>query len=197
MRNYRASFLFLIATILIGILSLATSVSAFISASRFAHHPTTASTKTTATSSSLKEGLFQGWFGPSGPTVVVDIPAKIKVGALRFLLQIYLVGQQNQPQPKSWVTQQGASDELQVYYADGTAMLSIDLQETGVTFTRIGDKPSLQYKLQESVLIHGVLDELQSAATQVDIPQENRLLQLDDELAIQAARKKLPARAAT
>ncbi|GAX11498.1 hypothetical protein FisN_22Lh191 [Fistulifera solaris] len=145
--------------------------------------------------------LFGGVLGKqetSGPPVIIDIPAKnVKVGALRFLMQIYLVGIQNEPAPKSWLTKQGGDGDLQVYFKDGTAMVSIDFQENGVKVRRFGDAPSLQYMLQESVLLHGILDELNNVAVEVDdIEQEKRLLQLNEPDDIQKARFKLPARKA-
>lgn len=150
---------------------------------------------------SSKLELFGGLFGnqdTSGPPVILDIPAKnVKVGALRFLMQIYLVGIQNEPAPKSWLTKQGDDGDLQVYFKDGTAMVSIDFQEDGVKVRRFGDTPSLQYMLQESVLLHGILDELNNVAIEVDdIEQEKRLLQLSDPGAIDKARFNLPARKA-
>jgi len=135
-----------------------------------------------------------------GPDTLIDIPAKeVKIGALRFLLQIYLVGERNNPEPNSWLTKQCGNEggDLQVYYKDGTGMLAIKFQEYGITATRYGERPSLQYALQESVLLHGVLDELETVAFGVaedDIEEEKRLLQLSDPDAIAKARESLPAR---
>lgn len=146
-------------------------------------------------------GNLMGSGGSGGPKTVVELPAKdVKIGALRFLLNIVLVGEQNKPQPKSWFTKQGdEAGDLQVYYHDGTGMLSIELQEYGIKMTRHGEKPSLQYQLQESVLLHSVLDELATVAFGVEedgIETEKRLLVLQDEDAIDKAREKLPARQA-
>lgn len=146
-------------------------------------------------------GVLQNLFGgdsaePGGPKVVLDIPAaNVKIGALRFLLQIYLVGEQNKPTPKAWVTRQGDNGDLQIYYQDGTGMVSIDLQEYRISIRRYGERPSLQYLLQESVLLHGVLDELNTVAFGVDdIDADKRLLRLSDDTALGKARDKLPAR---
>jgi hypothetical protein len=114
---------------------------------------------------------------------------------LSFLTNVFLVGEQNNPSEKSWLTKQADSGELQVYFRDGTAMFSIELLDSRITFTRHGEKPSLPYMLQESILIHGVLDEIQNAATVEDIEVEKRLLQVDN-TAIDGARKTLPARKA-
>lgn len=162
------------------------------------------STHTTRSTTYLKAGIFGesgilgGLFGsPSnpGPKTVVDLPASnVKVGALRFLLNIYLVGEQNKPEPKSWLTRQQDDGTLQIYYLDGTGMLALDLQEYGIKAIRYGEAPSLQYVLQESILLQGILDELSGLAFDVEAEPEKRLLQLADEEAIVKARETLPAR---
>ena len=141
--------------------------------------------------------LFGGGNKEAGPKVMVDISAKeIKIGALRFLLQIHLVGEQNNPQPQTWLMKQGEDGELDVYYNDGTGMFSIDLNEYQFKMTRFGEKPSLQYQIQESVLMHSILDELHKTAFDVDdIEEEKRLIRLQDDNAIEAARGNLLARA--
>jgi hypothetical protein len=130
-------------------------------------------------------------------TVIASLKAnEVKVGALRFLLQIYLVGEQNNPAPNSWLTKAGDdSGELLAYYGDGTGMVKIRLRESGIEFQRVGEKPSLPYLLQESVLLHGILDELEHVAFGVeDIDETKRLLRLSDPGALASERAKLPAR---
>ena len=147
-----------------------------------------------------ESGIFSNIFGngksESGPKTILEIPASsVKIGALRFLLQIFLVSEQNKPSPGAWKSRQGEDGELQVYYGDGTGMFAIDLKEYNIKVTRYGERPSLQYMLQESVLLHGVLDELNTVAFDVDdIEKDKRLLQLKDEKAIEKARDMLPAR---
>jgi hypothetical protein len=156
--------------------------------------------------SALHEGFLDNLLGnvlgkkTTGPQTIMQIPATdLKIGALRFLLQIYLVGEQNKPVPKSWFTKQGDQPgELQVFYGDGTGMVTIELEEYGIKFVRHGEKPSLQYRLQESVLLHGVLDELSKVALEMsDIEQDKRLLRLQESSAIDEARNALPARPST
>ena len=130
---------------------------------------------------------------------MVDIPAKeIKTGALRFLLQIHLVSEQNSPSPQTWLMKDGDEGELDVYFNDGTGMFAIDMTEYQFKMTRYGEKPSLQYQIQESVLMHSILDELHKTAFEVEeegIEEEKRLLRLNDDNAIESARSNLLARA--
>lgn len=133
-------------------------------------------------------------------TKVFDVQAKeIKVGGLRFFLNIYLVGQSNTPEQGTWLVQQDDDGKLDLYYKDGTGMLSIDMKEYEVTATRFGEKPSLKYMLNESVMLHGLLDELNTLAFEVDdIEEEKRLIRLNDPGdAIELAREKLPAKPET
>lgn len=147
-------------------------------------------------------GLFGSLFGgqqqqqETGQKTVVDLPANtVKIGALRFFLQIYLVGEQNKPSKGSWVLSNSESTSLEMYYKDGSGMFSIDLKENGIQIVRHGQRPSLEYVLQESVMLHGVLDELNTIAFETDdIDVEKRLLQFPDSDAIVKARESLPAR---
>jgi hypothetical protein len=163
------------------------------------------SVSTPRPSTSLQAGLFgqDGILGgligkkEQGPKTVVDIEASdVKVGAMRFLLNIHLVGEQNKPEPKSWQTREGDYGMLEIYYQDGTGMISLELQENSIKAVRYGEKPSLQYVLQESVLLHSILDEISAVAFEVEAEQEKRLLKLADDTVIEKARESLPARKA-
>mmetsp|Transcript_129908 Transcript_129908/g.376159 ORF Transcript_129908/g.376159 Transcript_129908/m.376159 type:complete len:197 (-) Transcript_129908:9-599(-) len=144
----------------------------------------------------MLENMFGGGGSNNEPKNIVDLPGSTKVGPLRFFLQIYLVAEQNKPFKGAWVVNNNESNEsLDVYYKDGTGMFSIELKETGVKIDRYGQKPSLEYMLQESVIMHGILDELNTIAFEVeDVEKEKRLLQLSDDEAINKARETLPAR---
>ena len=86
-----------------------------------------------------------------------------------------------------------------MFYQDNTGMFSLSFLENAIVVDRYGPKPSLQYVLQESVLLHGVLDELYSLAFEgeEDIKDEDRLLQLNAPGdAIDKARELLPAKKA-
>lgn len=152
----------------------------------------------TNSGTSLKVGdILGGLFGQKeqGPNEIINLPASaVKIGALKFFLQIYLVGEQNKPAKGAWVLSNNDSGTLDMYYQDGSGMFSMSFEDYSVKVTRYGGKPSLQYVLQESVMLHGVLDELNSIAFPDDIEQEKRLLQLSDPELISEARQVLPAR---
>lgn len=159
------------------------------------------------TSSKLHIGnLFGGLFGKeeqqtkndnTGPKTVIELPADtVKVGPLKFFLQIYLVGNQNNPVKGAWVLNNNEeTGSLNMYYKDGSGMFSLDLNEKNIQVQRFGERPSLEYVLQESVMLHGVLDELNQIAFEVDdIEESKRLLLFGSTDAISKARENLPAR---
>lgn len=177
-------------------------------------------TCTTRVASSLFGGLFGGRENDADPntnvdlktngnnsnspvpiTKIFDIPTKgIKPGPLRFFLSIYLVGEmQNKPEPGSWKSETDAdAGVLDIYYKDKSAMCKISITDNGIVMERHGS-PSLQYLLQESVMLHSVLDELNKLAFLEDVEEEKRLIRFEKppmENMLEKAREKLPARAA-
>ncbi|KAL7555547.1 hypothetical protein ACA910_013028 [Epithemia clementina (nom. ined.)] len=166
--------------------------------------------KSTAGAKSSDTSSSKGTNSNKEGKVVFELPAtNVKVGPLRFYLQMFLFSGDisNSPVQNAWLTQQGEEDgEIQAFYHDGSGMLTIRLSSQNILVTRKGKSPSLAYQLQESVLLHQVLDELQSVAsgnfqdgndeTPRSIDPSRRLLQLASDDAIQSARKSLPARKA-
>mmetsp|Transcript_5755 Transcript_5755/g.6399 ORF Transcript_5755/g.6399 Transcript_5755/m.6399 type:complete len:226 (-) Transcript_5755:262-939(-) len=161
---------------------------------------------TTVTTTRLYNNIFGNLFGQqsqstdesnnnasSRPTAsVFEIPTKtIKSKPLRFYLQLFLVSQQNTPVKGSWslATNEEDTDRFDLYYADGTGLVSFSLDDMfGIRVKRQGKRPSLQYMLQESVLLHNFLDELEQIAfgtgdddDDTEIDDEKRLLQFSDE----------------
>lgn len=164
--------------------------------------PTVGSSVTRSTTSLGIGNLFGGGKQETSPegTTVLDVKAKaIKVGGLRFFLNIYLVGQCNTPEQGTWLVRQDDDGNLDLYFKDGTGMLSVSMSEVEIKAARFGQKPSLKYMLNESIMLHGFLDELNALAFEVeDIEEEKRLIRLNDPGdAIEIAREKLPAKPAT
>ena len=154
-------------------------------------------------STSLQADFLSNLFGGGNQNavkskIVFDIPTtSVKVGAIRFFLNLHLVGLQRTSDKGTWFSKEDAVGGLDLYFKDGSGMVSLSFSENAITAERSGEKPSLQYLLQESILLHGVLDELNKLAFEVDdIEEDKRLLQLKDLDGIVQARTKLPARAA-
>mmetsp|Transcript_36991 Transcript_36991/g.66560 ORF Transcript_36991/g.66560 Transcript_36991/m.66560 type:complete len:209 (+) Transcript_36991:33-659(+) len=130
----------------------------------------------------------------SVPARVLEIPlSSIKKGGLRFSLGLHLVGLQDKG---TWRANQASDNVLDMFFKDNSAMFSLILEDESVVIDRYG-KPSLAYVLQESLVLHSVLDEIQTLAFEGDIEDENRLLQLEEPGdGIEKARATLPARKA-
>mmetsp|Transcript_35534 Transcript_35534/g.43504 ORF Transcript_35534/g.43504 Transcript_35534/m.43504 type:complete len:196 (-) Transcript_35534:181-768(-) len=147
-------------------------------------------------------GLFGNLFGkddvdPNAPKRLFEIPVSdIKVGGLRLTLAFLLMGQQNSPAPGSWKANQAEDGVLDMYYQDQTGMFSISFSESSVKFDRYGPSPSLQYCLQESLVLHNILDELNMLAfgNEDEVEEDNRLIKLMGGDEIEKARETLPAR---
>lgn len=130
-----------------------------------------------------------------GSTRLLSIPVQsIKPGGLRLLLMFYLMGMQNTPDRGSWTPDQPSKDEYQVdmYYHDRSAAIIIRLLESEITIDRMGSAPSMSYLMQETIIVDGVLDELQACVFEGDIAEEDRLLVLaEPKDAINKARESL------
>lgn len=166
----------------------------------------TASMRSPIQSTTQLNGLFGNVFGkkeeenydPSVPTRIIDIKCdSIKNGGLRMALGLFLIGQQGTPVKGSWKINPADDGVLDMYYVDNTAMFSLHLTDDLIFIDRYG-QPSLQYQLQESLILHRFLDELNTLAFEgEEVEDENRLLVFSDpENAIEDAREKLPARMA-
>lgn len=131
----------------------------------------------------------------SKPTRVLEIPvASLKQGGLRFSLGLYLIGLQD---GGMWRANEASSTILDMYYKDNSAMFQIVLKANAINVDRYG-QPSLAYVLQESLVLHSVLDEINKLCNDLDdIKTENRLIQLENADAIEKARATLPARKAS
>jgi len=132
----------------------------------------------------------------AGTFRIVTLPVRaIKPGGLRLFLMFYLAGMQNTPDPQSWKAEQPSRDEyvVDMYFRDHSAVLSVELDEDAhrVTIDRVGSAPSTQYLMQESIIVQGVLDELELCAKDDTIAVKDRLLILQEEDSIEKARNTL------
>ena len=132
----------------------------------------------------------------AGETNILTIPVKeIKPGGLRLFLMFYLMGLQNTPDKGTWRADQPTSEDYVVdfWYHDNSAVLSVTLSEERkkITIDRVGSQPSTGYMIQESLVVQGLLDELETMATDPDVALENRLLVPETEQSIEMARDAL------
>jgi len=131
---------------------------------------------------------------PAGEYRILTIPVDaIKPGGLRLFLMFYLMGLQNTPEPKSWVANQPSTEDyvIDFWYHDKSAVLTITLEEDRISLTRVGSSPSTAYLMQESIVAQGILDELQTMATEESVEPQHRLVKLYTPDAIELARDAL------
>jgi hypothetical protein len=130
-----------------------------------------------------------------GNTRILTIPVEsLKVGGLRLYMSLFFMGQCNTPDKGSWQSWQSGDAGIDVYFHDQTGALLIELcEETNrIVVDRMGTSPSNAYMMQESVIIDGLLDELDAIANDEEIPLQDRLIVLKDPGdAIDAARESL------
>ena len=149
---------------------------------------------------------LNGLFSPKGttqsnddaaaPKRIIEIPVNsVKKGGLRMVLGLCLIGLQNTPDTASWKANQASDTVLDMIFKDSAAKFSVVLEDSCIAVERYG-QASLPYMLQESVVLHKVLDELNELAFTTEVEKENRLFQLEDLNAIEEARSTLPARQA-
>lgn len=119
----------------------------------------------------------------AGTYRVATIPAQsVKPGGLRLFLMFYLMGQQNTPDQNSWRAHQPTTDDYVVdfWYHDQSAVLTITLTDKQIVIDRTGSNPSTSYLMQETVVVQGILDELQQCAMDESVAEEHRLLLLPE-----------------
>lgn len=129
-----------------------------------------------------------------GSTLIFHMKAKsMKTGGLRLWLFLNLMGQLNTPDPKTWKANQAEDKNiLEMFYKDTTGAIIVKFTEdVGVSVFRFGASPSMNYMMQESQVLLGILDELDKIVYDGDIAMENRLLILEQPDAIEKARELL------
>lgn len=134
---------------------------------------------------------------PPNERLVLEIPVLlIKRGGLGFILGLHLIGLDDAR--GTWGPNQSSEYSLDMHYlGDGSGMFQLIFDDDAIRVYRRGSRPSLAYLLQESVALHGILDELSALCFDESIESGNRLLRLDAPGdAIDRARATLPARKA-
>eukprot|EP00986_Skeletonema_menzelii_P013046 scaffold7396_cov127-Skeletonema_menzelii.AAC.9 len=145
---------------------------------------------------------------PNAPKELFTLPIPDRIDSTSFLQSVgeYLVSQKNKPLVGSWTISQYGEDALHVLFKDHSAMFSLEFgvaldkatshAKASVVAERHTDgssAASLQYMLQESVLLHGLLDYFSQVMLD-DSSDEAENEYLGQE--IEKARDTLPARRA-
>ena len=166
-------------------------------------------TNRTQTTSSVREvssnveGRDDDAMIAAGTTRLITVPVQsIKPGGLRVFLMFYCMGMQNTPSRMSWKADQpttgssSQSDEyvVDMHFHDHTGVLSVELKQDKIIMVRVGSLPSTQYLIQESLLVQGILDELEKCANDETIEVSNRLIRLVEDDAIENSRNTLDFR---
>jgi hypothetical protein len=128
---------------------------------------------------------------PNAPVEIfsLTLPPDVDMDGLLQSIGTYLVSRQNKPNVGAWTVSKYKDRILHVLFKDHSAMFSVEFVKSSsrIVVQRHTDttkRASLQYMLQESVMLHGVLDEVSSLVSDSTIDNFNE------------ARDKLPARVA-
>ena len=119
---------------------------------------------------------------PGDQNRVFEIPAKsMKPGGLKLFLSLHLMGQQNTPNKGSWKVLSTDDGNVDMIFHDESAGLLVRFLDDKIAVDRWGNTPSLQYLIQESVILNGFLDELQAISLEGDVKEEDRLFVVREE----------------
>lgn len=117
----------------------------------------------------------------AGCTDIFKINVKsLKVGGCRLYLSLFFMGEANNPTKGSWKMNQNGDGGIDMYYKDTTGALIIEFRDDAIVVKRLGSKPSMDYLIQESNMLNGVLDQLDEIAMDISIDESDRLICIDD-----------------
>ena len=112
----------------------------------------------------LKESLAIS--DPNDPAEIftLQLPIDVDLDALLLSMGAHLVSRQDKPMTGAWKVSKYGHSALHVLFKDHSAMFSITFMKSGSRIvverhTDTNKRASLQYMLQESVILHSVLDE--------------------------------------
>lgn len=113
----------------------------------------------------------------AGCTNIFKIDAKsLKLGGCRLYLSLFFMGQTNTPEKGTWRMNQNGDGGLDLYFKDTTGALIVVFKENAILVNRLGSSPSMEYLIQESSMLNGMLDQLDEIAMDSSINESDRLL---------------------
>lgn len=125
-----------------------------------------------------------------GSSLIFHIEAEtMKVGGLRLLIFLLMMGLLNDPEKKTWKANQKDDNMLEMFFNDATGAIIVQfVEDVGMSVYRFGSSPSMQYMMQESRILQAILDELDTIVNEGDVKDDDRLLILKDKENILKAR---------
>mmetsp|Transcript_23428 Transcript_23428/g.34846 ORF Transcript_23428/g.34846 Transcript_23428/m.34846 type:complete len:237 (-) Transcript_23428:39-749(-) len=112
-----------------------------------------------------------------GCTNIFTIGAKsVKVGGCRLYLSLFFIGEANNPEKGAWRMNQNGDGGIDLYYKDATGALIVMFKEDAILVNRLGTSPSMDYLMQESSMLNGMLDQLDEIAMDSSINESDRLI---------------------
>lgn len=125
------------------------------------------------------DGVVDSYDEDIATTEIFHIPAKkIKIGGLRLFLSLYFMGECNTPTRGTWRADQTPDGGIDLYFRDRTGALILAFNDFGMSVSRLGSAPSMEYMMQESVMLRGMLDQLDEITGDDNIGDGNELLSL-------------------
>lgn len=109
----------------------------------------------------------------------IDVKQKLKVGGCRLYLSLFFMGESNNPEKGTWRMNQNGDGGIDLYYKDTTGALIVVFKEDAILVNRLGSSPSMEYLIQESSMLNGMLDQLEEIATDTSIDESDRLLSIE------------------
>ena len=91
------------------------------------------------------------------------------------------MGESNNPEKGTWRMNQNGDGGIDLYYKDTTGALIVVFKEHAILVNRLGSSPSMEYLIQESSMLNGMLDQLEEIATDTSIEESDRLLSIESD----------------
>ena len=104
----------------------------------------------------------------------------LKKGGCRLYLCMFLMGEMNNPERRTWRMDQNEEGGIDIYYKDTSGAMMIKLEDEEIIVNRMGSRPSMDYLMGETLIINGMLDQLDEIAFDKSIDEQDRLILLHE-----------------
>jgi hypothetical protein len=93
---------------------------------------------------------------------------------------MFLMGEMNNPERRTWRMDQNEEGGIDIYYKDTSGAMMIKLEDEEIVVNRMGSRPSMDYLMGETLIINGMLDQLDEIAFDNSIDEKDRLILLHE-----------------